>query len=146
MIYSEQLLNSLSFYRFRFFVDTVLIRVFKNNMPSGVPFPHDQPMQVYSSIWDAEDWATQGGRVKTDWSLAPFTASYKGFDVDACYPEYDYYRKCQWDFPYTYWYDQVPDWTQQGVLAWVKRDMMVYDYCTDSRRFPEGVPLECSLP
>lgn len=109
-----------------------------------MPFPHDQPMQVYSSIWDADDWATQGGRVKTDWSLAPFTARYKGYDVDACYPEYDY-SKCQWDRPWTYWYNQELDWTQQGLLGWVKRDLMIYDYCTDKGRFPDGFPKECSL-
>ncbi|PHU07636.1 putative xyloglucan endotransglucosylase/hydrolase protein 25 [Capsicum chinense] len=28
-------------------------------------------------LWNADEWATQGGRVKTDWSLAPFTAYYR---------------------------------------------------------------------
>ena len=35
-------------------------------------------------IWKADDWATQGGLVKTDWSHAPFIASYKDFKIDAC--------------------------------------------------------------
>jgi len=30
-------------------------------------------MRIYSSLWNADDWATRGGLVKTDWSQAPFT-------------------------------------------------------------------------
>ncbi|KAG2278904.1 hypothetical protein Bca52824_061459 [Brassica carinata] len=43
-----------------------------------------QQWEVYSLIWKADDWATQGGLVKTDWSHAPFIASYKDFKIDAC--------------------------------------------------------------
>nr|XP_027121518.1 probable xyloglucan endotransglucosylase/hydrolase protein 23 isoform X2 [Coffea arabica] len=32
----------------------------------------------------ADDWATQGGRVETDWTLAPFTVSYRNFNVNGC--------------------------------------------------------------
>lgn len=68
----------------RFFVDDVPIRVFKNCKDLGVKFPFDQPMKIYSSLWNADDWATRGGLEKTDWSKAPFVASYKGFHVDGC--------------------------------------------------------------
>jgi hypothetical protein len=37
-------------------------------------------MGVYSSIWNADDWATQGGRVKTDWTHAPFVTTYERFE------------------------------------------------------------------
>ncbi|KAL5724016.1 xyloglucan:xyloglucosyl transferase [Ranunculus cassubicifolius] len=67
-----------------FLVDETPIRVFSNKEAKGLPFPKDQAMGVYSSIWNADDWATQGGRVKTDWSHAPFVASYKGFDINGC--------------------------------------------------------------
>jgi Xyloglucan endo-transglycosylase (XET) C-terminus/Glycosyl hydrolases family 16 len=121
------------------------MRVFKNNMARGVPFPHDQPMRVYSSIWDAEGWATQGGRVKTDWSQVPFTAYYKGFDVEACYPYYDY-SKCKWDPSWApAWYDQQLDWGQKWNLNWVNDNLKIYDYCQDHKRFPEGVPAECTM-
>ncbi|XVF16076.1 hypothetical protein REPUB_Repub10bG0000300 [Reevesia pubescens] len=47
-------------YQIVFFVDDVPIRVFKNNKDLG------------------------GGLEKTDWSKAPFIASYKGFNIDGC--------------------------------------------------------------
>ncbi|KAJ8438108.1 hypothetical protein Cgig2_015365 [Carnegiea gigantea] len=39
---------------------------FKNFTSIGVPFPKSQAMRIYSSLWKADDCATQGGRVKTD--------------------------------------------------------------------------------
>ncbi|KAI4377239.1 hypothetical protein MLD38_014904 [Melastoma candidum] len=51
---------------------------------SGIPFPKTQPMRIYSSLWNAGDWANRGSLVKTDWSLAPFTASYRNFSANAC--------------------------------------------------------------
>ncbi|CAM0910503.1 unnamed protein product [Alopecurus aequalis] len=60
------------------------IRVFRNYEKEGVPFPTKQPMWAFSSIWSAEGWATQGGRVKTDWSLAPFVAEYRDLNLQVC--------------------------------------------------------------
>lgn len=68
----------------RFYVDGRPIRVFKNNELIGVAFPKNQPMRIYSSLWNADDWATRGGRVKTDWSKAPFTATFREFNASAC--------------------------------------------------------------
>ncbi|CAF2071789.1 unnamed protein product, partial [Brassica napus] len=45
-----------------FLVDGIPIRVFKNNEKSGVGYPTSQPMKIYSSLWEADDRATQGGR------------------------------------------------------------------------------------
>ncbi|KAJ0029826.1 hypothetical protein Pint_14187 [Pistacia integerrima] len=52
----------------RFSVDGTPIREFRNSKSIGVPFPKNQPMRIYSSLWNAEDWATRGGLVKTDWT------------------------------------------------------------------------------
>ncbi|ERN18672.1 hypothetical protein AMTR_s00065p00198900 [Amborella trichopoda] len=49
------------------------------NTEATTTLPKNQPMRVYASLWDAEDWATRGGLLKADWSLAPFTASFTGF-------------------------------------------------------------------
>ncbi|THG04226.1 hypothetical protein TEA_026556 [Camellia sinensis var. sinensis] len=67
-----------------FLVDNTPIRVFKNGESIGVPFPKNQPMKIYSSLWNADDWATRGGLVKADWTKAPFTAYYRGFNVQTC--------------------------------------------------------------
>ncbi|KAE8661090.1 putative xyloglucan endotransglucosylase/hydrolase protein 25 [Hibiscus syriacus] len=64
--------------RIIFSVDGTPIREFKNLESMGVPFPKDQPMRIYSSLWNADDWATRGGVVK------PFTASYRNFNANAC--------------------------------------------------------------
>ena len=67
------------------YIDGTPIRVFRNNEAHGVPFPTRQPVHVFASIWNAEEWATQGGRVKTNWSEAPFAAAYRRFDAsNAC--------------------------------------------------------------
>ncbi|CAH1423494.1 unnamed protein product [Lactuca virosa] len=39
-------------------------------------------MGVYNSIWNADDWATQGGRVKIDWTHASFVVSYRSFEIN----------------------------------------------------------------
>jgi len=47
-------------------VDGTPIREFKNMESKGVAFPKNQPMRIYSSLWNADDWAKRGGLVKTD--------------------------------------------------------------------------------
>ncbi|KAK4834916.1 hypothetical protein QYF36_002461 [Acer negundo] len=56
--------------RIIFSVDGTPIREFKNSESIGVPFPKNQAMRIHSSLWNADDWATRGGLVKTDCSLA----------------------------------------------------------------------------
>ncbi|KAL8241717.1 hypothetical protein R6Q59_012019 [Mikania micrantha] len=36
------------------------LRAFKNSKHLGVRFPFNQPMKVYSSLWNAYDWDTRG--------------------------------------------------------------------------------------
>lgn len=112
-------------------------------------------MGVYSSIWNADDWATQGGRVKTDWSHAPFIASYKGFQIDACecpptLTAADNAKKCSSASAGAgerrFWWDE-PTMGELSVhqshqLIWVRANHMVYDYCQDTARFP-ATPMEC---
>ncbi|KAE8699344.1 Xyloglucan endotransglucosylase/hydrolase protein 15 [Hibiscus syriacus] len=49
----------------------------RNIIPLEFRTPNKQRMKVYASLWDADDWETRGGRVKTDWSKAPFVAYYR---------------------------------------------------------------------
>ncbi|KNA22131.1 hypothetical protein SOVF_036570 [Spinacia oleracea] len=132
--------------RIIFTVDGTPIREFMNWESIGVPFPTNQAMRVYSTLWDAEDWATQGGRVKTDWAKAPFTASYRNFNADACVWSNGKSSclgsgQARASSP---WMNQQLDSTSQKRLQWVQKNYMIYNYCTDIQRFPQGLPKECS--
>lgn len=139
------------FANIRFLVDETPIRVHTNMEHKGIPFPKDQAMGVYSSIWNADDWATQGGLVKTDWSHAPFIASYKGFEIDACecpvsVASNEIVEKCRSSGEKRFWWDE-PTISELSVhqshqLVWVRANHLVYDYCTDTARFPV-MPVEC---
>ena len=67
-----------------FFVDSILVRVFKNNGEANNFFPNEKPMYLFSSIWNVDDWDKRGGLEKTDWKKASFPSSYKDFGVDGC--------------------------------------------------------------
>ncbi|GAB2233496.1 hypothetical protein Droror1_Dr00002719 [Drosera rotundifolia] len=129
--------------RIVFSVDNIPIREFPNLENSlGVPFPRTQPMRVYSSLWNADQWATQGGRVKTDWSKAPFTAQYRGFDAkDSCV--WESWRKSSWCSSGR-WSETMDDEGREE-MRWVKEKFMVYNYCDDHNRFPQGLPKECTV-
>ncbi|KAI9117401.1 hypothetical protein K1719_011567 [Acacia pycnantha] len=132
--------------RIIFSVDGTPIREFKNSESIGVPFPKNQAMRIYSSLWNADDWATRGGLVKTDWSKAPFTASYRNFKADACVLSSGK-SSCPSSSTSSptssSWLSQELDTTAQERLGWVQKNYMIYNYCTDAKRFPQGVPPEC---
>ncbi|OIW08415.1 hypothetical protein TanjilG_03091 [Lupinus angustifolius] len=134
-----------------FLIDETPIRVHTNMEHKGIPYPKDQPMGVYSSIWNADDWATQGGRVKTDWSHAPFFATYKSFEIKACeclvsVAAIENSKRCSSSVDRKYWWDEptlsVLNLHQIHQLMWVRAKHMVYDYCSDTARFPV-TPAEC---
>ncbi|CAN6243948.1 unnamed protein product [Urochloa humidicola] len=131
------------------YIDGVPIRAFRNYEAShGVAFPTSQPMYAYSSIWAAEDWATQGGRVKADWSKAPFVASYHGIDLDVC----ECYGSggscvagCAARFGDAGRYCSLSA-EQVGKMQWVQSNYKIYDYCADPKRSIDGQkPVECGL-
>ncbi|XP_021278060.1 probable xyloglucan endotransglucosylase/hydrolase protein 23 [Herrania umbratica] len=127
-----------------FYVDGTPIREFKNLESNGIPFPKSQPMWIYSSLWDAEEWATRGGLVKTDWSQAPFTASYQNFNAQACIWASNS-SSCSSNSSKNSWLTQSLDSSSQARIKWVQKNYMIYNYCTDAKRFPQGFPPECSL-
>lgn len=129
-----------------FSVDGTPLREFKNLESKGIPFPKSQAMSIYSSLWDADNWATRGGLVKTDWSQAPFTASYGNFNIQACVWTSSG-SSCSSKNPSSNhsWMKQSLDSTGQARIQWVQKNYMIYNYCTDTKRFPQGLPPECSL-
>lgn len=120
-------------------VDNTPIRVFKNHEARGVGFPKTQPMRIYSSLWNADQWATQGGRVKTDWAKAPFTAYYRNFNVN---PNH---AAATAAFTDSKWQNQELNAWSRRRLRWVQKYFMIYNYCADAQRFPRGVPVECKM-
>ncbi|KAL7168107.1 hypothetical protein ACSBR2_038533 [Camellia fascicularis] len=132
------------------YVDSLPIRVFRNYENEGIPYPNKQGMRVYSSLWNADNWATRGGLVKIDWSWAPFIARYNQFRA----------RACKWNGPVSisqctsqttanWWtspaYSQLSD-AKQGQMKWVRDNYMIYDYCEDIKRFNGQMPPECFKP
>ncbi|XP_042519004.1 probable xyloglucan endotransglucosylase/hydrolase protein 23 [Macadamia integrifolia] len=129
-----------------FSVDGTPIREFKNLESRGIPFPKNQPMWIYSSLWNADDWATRGGLVKTDWSKAPFIASYRNFNSQACiWTSGSSSCSSNSNNNSTSWLKEGLDSTGQAKIKWVQSNYMIYNYCTDTKRFPQGLPLECTL-
>ncbi|XP_010526452.1 PREDICTED: probable xyloglucan endotransglucosylase/hydrolase protein 26 [Tarenaya hassleriana] len=132
------------------YVDGTPIRVFRNYEKEGVPYPNEQGMKVFVSLWNADDWATQGGRVKTDWTQAPFVAECLRFRPKAC----------KWKGPVSisecaaltranWWtspsFSQLSS-DQLARMQQIQTDFMIYDYCKDTNRFQGVMPPECSMP
>ncbi|CAL5403967.1 unnamed protein product [Camellia sinensis] len=124
-------------------VDNIPLRVFDKNEAIGVPFPNSQAMRVYSSIWNADNWATQGGRVKTDCTKAHFTASYKNFNANACVWSSNNTSSCGSN---TNSMTSTATWMNRQLyvkrLKWVQKN--AHNYCTDFKRFPQGLTPECN--
>uniref|UniRef100_A0A453BCY3 xyloglucan:xyloglucosyl transferase n=1 Tax=Aegilops tauschii subsp. strangulata TaxID=200361 RepID=A0A453BCY3_AEGTS len=132
----------------RFFVDKVPIREYRNSDKPNRFFPIMKPMYVFSSIWNADDWATRGGLEKTDWTKGPFVSSYSDFTADACAWATGPAPPACAAATGNSWWDQPPAWAlddgQRRDSGWVARNLVIYDYCDDRKRFP-AVPEECAL-
>ncbi|BBN03329.1 xyloglucan:xyloglucosyl transferase [Marchantia polymorpha subsp. ruderalis] len=132
----------------QFLVDDTVIRVFHNSKDLGIPYLDYQPMYVYSSIWNGEDWATCGGKEKTDWNLQPFAASYKDFEIDSCtvHEDHNDIHDC-YEKLYSSGYGQPENrkLSQKQIqdLKRIQYNYVIYDYCTDAKRF-NTTPPECA--
>ncbi|KAF4376513.1 hypothetical protein F8388_025384 [Cannabis sativa] len=111
-------------------------------------FDPTKTFHTYSLVWNKQhDWATRGGLVKTDWTKAPFTASYANFKANACVWSAGK-SSCDANnsggFNDATWQNQGLDAAGRNRLRWVQQKFMVYNYCTDLKRFPKAkLPDEC---
>ncbi|KAL9242336.1 hypothetical protein vseg_016348 [Gypsophila vaccaria] len=119
-------------------VDGTPIRVFRNFGDKGINYPNSQPMQAYASLWNADDWATQGGLVKTDWSLAPFTAYFQGYNPNACIAPDQYsvpacsaYNAANWWTDASKYYQLCEE--DYYKMQWINNNFRIYDYCTAAK-------------
>ncbi|XP_010440647.2 PREDICTED: putative xyloglucan endotransglucosylase/hydrolase protein 1, partial [Camelina sativa] len=126
-------------YHIVFFIDNIPIRVFKNN-PKGISYP-SKPMQVVSSLWNGEAWATDGGKAMINWSYAPFKAHFQGFSESGCHV--DGLNVCGSS---TYWWNTGKyvglSVSEQKDYENAKTKYRNYDYCSDHTRF-SVLPNEC---
>ncbi|KAG8656942.1 probable xyloglucan endotransglucosylase/hydrolase protein 26 [Manihot esculenta] len=132
------------------YVDSVPIRVFRNYESEGIAYPNKQGMRAYSSLWNADNWATRGGLVKIDWNSAPFIARYRTFRARACkWNGPVSISECASITPANWWtsptYSQL-SYAKQGQMKWVRDNYMIYDYCKDFKRFNGQMPPECFKP
>ncbi|KAJ4709353.1 Xyloglucan endotransglucosylase/hydrolase [Melia azedarach] len=128
-----------------FYVDHTPVREFKNLEKINIPYPKNQPMRIHSSLWNADDWATRGGLVKTDWTKSPFTASCRNFSVKACIlHSRSAASLCPSNSSSAWLKLEQLDETSREKLKWVQKNYMVYNYCADTKRFPKGLPPECA--
>ncbi|KAF7845574.1 xyloglucan endotransglucosylase/hydrolase protein 2-like [Senna tora] len=132
-----------------FFVDNIPIRIFKNKSDVGGRYP-SQAMRIEATIWNGDDWATDGGRSKINLKYAPFKAYFQGFDIRACElveaqrsSSSSNARNCSSDrFAWNKKIFWKLDPGRQRVYNAVRKKYMTYDYCADRPRFPTP-PKEC---
>lgn len=122
------------------YVDSIPIRVYKNYPRDGIPYPHKQPMRVYSSIWNADSWATRGGLDKIQWEKAPFVARLRHFRPMAC--EYGGAGSISQCYNAPAAYIRLNDADKKRMTS-VREKYMIYDYCKDNERYHGLFPGEC---
>ncbi|EPS69904.1 hypothetical protein M569_04855, partial [Genlisea aurea] len=130
-----------------FFVDWVPIRTYRNHYSdnNGVPYPSVRPMRLMGSIWNGENWATNGGQTKINWAQSPFEAQFMSPIIDACI-----WAQSPNNCSMTKWWNNPNsssslNWMQRRLYKWVRLHYLNYDYCRDNQRFNNTLPKECAL-
>lgn len=80
---------------------------------------------------------------------APFTCSFKNFKANACvWTSSKGASSCKPNAsstPKFKWLSQELDSSMQETMGSIQRQYMIYNYCSDNNRFPQGLPLECTI-
>ncbi|KAL4585894.1 hypothetical protein LXL04_010521 [Taraxacum kok-saghyz] len=66
-----------------FYIDDVPIREILKTDEMASDFP-SKPMALYATIWDASNWATNGGKYKVNYKYAPFVTEMTDLVVHGC--------------------------------------------------------------
>ncbi|KAM4085212.1 hypothetical protein ACJW30_10G009500 [Castanea mollissima] len=131
-----------------FYIDEVPIREVVKNDAMGGDYP-SKPMSLYTTIWDASNWATSGGRYKVNYKYAPFVAEFKDLVLEGCptdpieqvsaadvCAEKDAYLASQ-DYA-------IMTRKRRQAMRWFRQRFMYYSYCYDTLRYPVPPP-ECVI-
>lgn len=108
-------------------MDDVPVRRYERKTEATFP---EREMWAYGSIWDASDWATDGGRYRADYRYQPFVSRFADLKIGGCAA--DAPPGCR----------PVPvspsgpgaQRAAGGGLRWAQRNSMVYYYCLDSAK------------
>lgn len=122
-----------------FFVDSIPIRQFRKLKSVKSQYPL-KPMSIYATLWDGSDWATDGGKYRANYNYGPFLSSYSDFIISGCTAE-------QLNCRPRYLNHLIPPTlskAQKQAIHFVRNNYMIYDYCHDVYRYPNGLPAECA--
>ncbi|XP_071736451.1 probable xyloglucan endotransglucosylase/hydrolase protein 33 [Rutidosis leptorrhynchoides] len=133
-----------------FLVDNIPIREVIHNQASLSIYP-SKPMSLYTTIWDASEWATHGGKYPVDYHYAPFVASFGELEMEGCVilkTNPSSTSTCSKSSTLLS-VDPVDGneyaklTVQQTVgLNWARTKHMFYSYCKDTSRY-KLLPPEC---
>ncbi|XP_027113533.1 probable xyloglucan endotransglucosylase/hydrolase protein 30 [Coffea eugenioides] len=130
-----------------FYIDNVPIREMIRNQEMGADYP-SKPMALYATIWDASDWATSGGRYKTNYKYAPFIAEFTDLALHGCAAdplEEIFSSSCteQDDQLDSASYASISP-KQRMAMKNFRHKHMYYSYCYDTLRYSVPPP-ECLI-
>ncbi|XP_071703602.1 probable xyloglucan endotransglucosylase/hydrolase protein 33 [Rutidosis leptorrhynchoides] len=141
-------------YHIVFLVDNIPVREVVHNQAISSVYP-SKPMSLYATIWDASEWATNGGKYPVNYKYAPFVASLGQLEIVGCSLQktnsstnsttsgclknttvssldpvdgQDYAKLSK---------------QQIDGLNWVRSKHMYYSYCKDTARY-KVMPAECN--
>ncbi|KAM0016848.1 putative xyloglucan:xyloglucosyl transferase [Helianthus debilis subsp. tardiflorus] len=125
-----------------FYVDDVAIREIKRTESMGGDFP-SKPMTLYATIWDASEWATNGGKYKVNYKYAPYIAEFSNFILHGC--AVDPIELTSFKCETTPNLSTVPTGitpSQRAKMESFRKKHMQYSYCYDKIRY-KTPPSEC---
>lgn len=130
-----------------FYIDEVPIREVKKSDEMGSDYP-SKPMSLYTTIWDASNWATSGGKYKVNYKYAPFVSEFKDFVIHGC--SVDPIQQvpagaCSDKHAQVEAQDYaVITPSRRRAMRKFRERYMYYSYCYDTLRYPVAPP-ECVI-
>jgi len=127
-----------------FYVDDIPIREIKRTGAMIHDFP-SKPMSLYSTIWDASAWATNGGKYKVDYRYAPYVAQFSDLVLHGCAVDpIERTHKCDDISPEVGSIPSDISPTQRVKMSNFRKKHLAYSYCYDKSRY-KAPPSECVL-
>ncbi|GJZ69768.1 probable xyloglucan endotransglucosylase/hydrolase protein 33, partial [Tanacetum coccineum] len=134
-----------------FLVDNIPVREVIHNQAISSVYP-SKPMSLYTTIWDASEWATNGGKYHVNYKYAPFVASLGELEITGCSMQRSNSSMgvgcvknasvSSLDPVDGQEYEKLSKQQMDG-LNWVRSKHMYYSYCKDTARY-KVMPAECN--